>query len=63
MVTYRRAHCCSNVASRAHVRLITKLSDQSELTKTADFGAEKGGGCAGVARIDVRDTFGLARSW
>jgi hypothetical protein len=59
---YRRAHCCNNVASRAHVRLMTKLRNQSELAQTADFGGEKGGSLAGVARIDARDTFGSARS-
>jgi hypothetical protein len=39
---YRRAHCCSDVARRAHVRLITKLRNQSELTQTAWLGGEKG---------------------
>jgi hypothetical protein len=62
IVRYRPAHCCSNVASRAHVRLMTKLRNQSELTQTADFGGENGGGSAGVARIAARDTFGSARS-
>ena len=37
---YRRAHCCSNVAKRAHVRLMTKLRNQSELTHTAEVGGE-----------------------
>jgi hypothetical protein len=59
---YRRAHCCNNVASRALVRLIAKLRNQSELTQTADFGGVNGGGLAGVARIDARDMFGSARS-
>jgi hypothetical protein len=59
---YRRAHCCNNVASRAHVRPITKLRNHSELTQTADFGGEKGGGLAGMARIDALDRFGSARS-
>ena len=61
-VRYRRAHCCNNVASRAHVRLIAKLRNHKELTQIAYFGGEKGGGLAGVARIDERDTFGSARS-
>jgi hypothetical protein len=44
IVTYRRAHCCNNVASKAHVRAMTKLRNQSELTQIADFEGEKGGG-------------------
>ena len=62
IVRYRRAHCCNIVASRAHVRLIAKLRNQSELTQIAYFGGEKGGGLAGMARIDERDTLGSARS-
>jgi hypothetical protein len=41
---------------------MTKLRNQNELTKTAEVGGEKGGGCAGVARMDSRDTFRSARS-
>ena len=44
---YRRAHCCSNVARRAQVRLITRLKNQSALTHTAEFDGENGGGEAG----------------
>ena len=55
ILRYRRAHCCSNVARRAQVRLITKLKNQSALTKTAWFGGEKGSGEAGLF-----DPFGSA---
>jgi hypothetical protein len=34
IVTYRRAHRCSNMASRAHMRLMTKLRNQSKVTHT-----------------------------
>ena len=63
IVTYLRAHCCNNVARSAHVRPITKLSNQRELTQIANFGGENGGGSVEVARMDARDTFGSARSW
>lgn len=59
---YRRVHCCNQVASSAHIRLRHKLKNQSELIKIADREGEKGGGSAGEARIDVRDTLGSARS-
>ena len=39
---YRRAHCWSNVAKSAHVRLMTKLRNQRELTHTAEVGGENG---------------------
>ena len=55
---YRRAHCCSNVARRAHVRLITRLKNQSELTQTAWFGGENGGGEEG-RELELLDPFGL----
>src|SRR6266850_2875154 len=35
---YRRAHCCSDVASSAQVRLITRLENQSVLYQIADLG-------------------------
>jgi hypothetical protein len=38
---YRRAHCCTDVASIAQVRLITKLKSQSELAQTEYPGVEK----------------------
>ena len=40
---YRRAHCCNSVASVAHVRLITKLKNQSAFVQTAYNGGEKAG--------------------
>jgi hypothetical protein len=52
---YRRAHCCSNVASRAQVILITKLRNQSALTQMAKFGGVNGGGEVG----SELDAFGL----
>ena len=39
---YRRAHCWSNVAKSAHVRLMSRLRNQSELTHTAEAGGENG---------------------
>ena len=44
ILRYRRAHCCNNVASIAHVRLMFKLKNQSEFTQMEDIGVEKGGG-------------------
>jgi hypothetical protein len=52
-VRYRRAHCCNNVAKSAHVRLMTKLRNHSELTQIAYLGGENGGGVAGVARVNA----------
>jgi len=48
---YRRVHCCSNIASRAQERVITKLKNQSELTQMADFGGEKVKGLDWVGRV------------
>ena len=62
MLTYRRAHCCNNVASSAHVRLIDKLKNQSELTQMEYCGGEKGGGLAAVEGIGARDAFDSPRS-
>ena len=39
---YRRAHWCNNVASRAQVRLMARLRNQSELTQTAYTGGTNG---------------------
>src|SRR6266702_3353752 len=44
---YLCAHCCSNVASRAQVRPIIKLKNQSAFTQTAWFGGENGVGKPG----------------
>jgi hypothetical protein len=40
-----------NTAMRAPVRLISRLKNQSELTKIADFGGENSGGSDGVGRV------------
>ena len=61
-LTKRRAHCCNKVASKALVRLMTKLKNQSEFTQTACPGGEKGGGVTKLEGTDTRDTFGSARS-
>jgi hypothetical protein len=53
-LTYRCAHCCTNVADRAQVILITKLKNQSELTHTACFGTEKSGD--GGDRVEEMET-------
>ena len=42
--------------------LMEKLKNQSELTHIAYFGGEKGGGLAGAAKMDARDTLGSANS-
>ena len=62
-VMYRRAHCCSDVAKRAHVMLITRLKNQSEFTQMAYIGGENGGGVATVEGKDVPGAvpFGSAR--
>jgi hypothetical protein len=44
ILRYRRAQYCNNVASIAHVRLMFKLKNQSEITQMEDMGGEKGGG-------------------
>jgi hypothetical protein len=59
---YRRNHCCSDVANRAHVRLMTKLKNQSEFTQMACLGGENGGGMATGEGIDARVAFGSART-
>lgn len=59
---YRRAHCCNDVAKRAHVRLMTKLKDQSEFTQTAYVGGENWGGVETVEGMEVGGmVFELAR--
>ena len=60
---YKRAHCCNKIANRAHVRLMTKLKNQSELTQTADAGGENGGGSGSVVGTVICDPLELARSW
>ena len=57
---YRRDHCCSDVANSAHVRLITKLKNQSEFTQMAYLGGENWGGLA-RGEMGVCVAFGLAR--
>jgi hypothetical protein len=59
---YRRSHCCSDVASKAHVRLMTKLKNQSEFTQMAYLGGENGGGWATGEGIDERVEFGSERT-
>jgi len=59
---YRRAHCCTNIASRAQERVITKLKDQSELTQMTDFGGEKVCGLDNVGGMETRVLLGSARS-
>jgi hypothetical protein len=60
---YRRAHWCNDVAKRAHVRLISRLKNQSEFTQTEYLGGENGGGVATNEGMDVRGAvkFGSAR--
>ena len=43
---YRRAHCCKDVANRAHETLMTKLKNHNEFTQMAYLGGENGGGLA-----------------
>jgi len=47
-------------SSRAQVRPIAKLKNQSEFTQTAYVGGENGGGL--VEGIDERDELGSART-
>jgi hypothetical protein len=61
-VRYRRTYCCNITTSRPHIRLVAKLRNQSVSTQIAYFRGEKGGGLAGGARIDARDTLGSASS-
>ena len=59
---YRRAHRCNNDASKALVRLMTRLKNQSEFTQMAYLGGENGGGLAIAEGKDVLDIFDWARS-
>ena len=59
---YRRAHCCNDVSSMAHVRLITRLRNQSMFTQTAYLGGEKAGGETNEEGVDGRDALGSAWS-
>jgi len=52
-VRYRRAHCCTNVAAVALVRLRTKLKNQSALTQITYLGGENAGGAAKEDGIDA----------
>src|SRR6266702_972138 len=52
---YRRTHCCNNVASKAHVRLMAKLKNQSELTQMAYIGGVKED--AGLRRVEGMETW------
>lgn len=61
-LTYLRAHCCNNVASKALVRLMAKLENQSEFTQIAYLGGEKGGGLSTLEGSDAGNTFVSARS-
>ena len=60
---YKRAHCCNKIANRAHVILMTRLKNQSELTQTADAGGENAGGSGRVVGRMICDPLELARSW
>lgn len=51
---YRRAHCCSDVAKRPHVRPVIKLKNQRELTQTTYPDGENGGGRTPLESTDVR---------
>jgi len=57
ILMYRRAHCCSSVARAAHVRLMVKLRNHSELTQMAYFCGEKVDRSARVdsGEVDTRD--------
>jgi hypothetical protein len=59
-LTYRRTHCCIDVASIAHERLITKLKNQSEFTQIAYFAGENAGGSIMGEGLSGRDALGLA---
>jgi len=61
-LTYLRAHCCNKVASKALVRLMAKLENQSEFTQIAYLGGEKGGGLSTLEGSDAGDPFVSARS-
>ncbi len=53
---YRLAHCCSNVAKSAQVRLIMRLMNQRTLTKMAE---EDGANLDGSERLRGRGRTGL----
>ena len=59
---YRRVHCWNMVASKAPVRLMARLENQSKFTQIAYLGGENGGGSATVEGIDARDRLVSARS-
>jgi len=66
---YRGNQCRNDgndIAKKAHVRLITRLKNQSEFTQMACLGGENraGGGTGRVEGIDVGATvtFGWART-
>src|SRR5580658_1784211 len=59
---YRRAHCCNDVAHKAQLKLMTKLKNQREFTKTAYLGGENEGGLATGEGVDEGVTFGSART-
>jgi len=50
------------VAKKAHIRLIARLKNQSELTQIAYFGGENAGGWTTAEGEVARDMLGLARS-
>ena len=50
---YRRVHCCNRVASKALVRLMAKLENQSEFTQIAYLGGENGGALTTVEEMDA----------
>jgi hypothetical protein len=58
---YRRDHCCRDVANSAHVRLMTKLKNQSEFTQMAYFGGVNGGGLT-TGEMDLCVAFESART-
>ena len=52
-----------NTARRAPVRLMTRLKNQSELTKIAGFGGENLGGSDGTGRMTGWELEELASRW
>jgi hypothetical protein len=48
--------------TKAQLRLITRLKNQREFTQTADLGGENEGGVATGEGVEVRVTFGSART-
>ena len=55
---YRRAHCCNDVATIAHERLITKLKNQNVFAQTAYLGGMNAGGLERVEDTDGDVTLG-----